>query len=33
MTILKIIAFLAGVGVFALALAAFIHEGMGDGKN
>lgn len=33
MIILKIIAYLAGAGVFALALAAFIHEGMGDGKN
>ena len=33
MTILKIIAYLAGAGVFALALAAFIREGMGGGKN
>ena len=31
--ILKIIVYLAGAGVFALALAAFIHEGMGGGKN
>lgn len=31
--ILKILGYLAGSGVFALALAAFIHEGMGGGKN
>lgn len=33
MTILKIIAYLAGAGALALALAAFIHEGMRGGKN
>ncbi len=33
MTILKIIVYLAGAGVFALALAAFIHEGMGGGDK
>lgn len=33
MTILKIIAYLVGAGVFALVLAAFIYEGMGGGKN
>ena len=27
------IVYLAGVSVLALALAAFIHEGMGGGKN
>lgn len=33
MKLLEWMAYLAGAGVFALALAAFIHEGMGGGKN
>lgn len=33
MTILKIIAYLAGAGVFALALAAFIKVGKGGDKT
>ena len=33
MTILKIIAYLAGVGVFALALAAFIKAGKGGDRT
>ncbi len=33
MTILKIIANLAGAGVFALALAAFMREGKGGDKT
>lgn len=33
MTILKIIVYLAGTGVFALALAAFIKVGKGGDKT
>lgn len=33
MTILKIIAYLAGAGVFALALATFIEAGKGGDKT
>lgn len=33
MVIQKIIAYLVGAGAAALALAAFIHEGMGGGKK
>ena len=33
MTILKIIAYLAGAGVFALALAAFMRAGKGGDKT